>query len=970
VGSVLAIVSKAVFEAAGGAKLSPGDRFSTDRYVSGNKGLAPLADGGDLYLVTVRPGDVLWLVAVLRAPTFDGAAWIAAPNAAVVRDLTADQPRFRFANGKGLQAKAGALGMSLQTPRLLVDSDLVVLGATPADPPATPPPDPRPPERAAPAAAAAAPVAQVAPAEGDPALLARILVTWRATPWAALVPAAVALSERLESPAARALRSGDKVVDDAAWNAVLARGDEVDLGALFATFHRAPLPSLLRRAAALVDLPPDPRLAHLLHRLLQAPPFRATSSQPVWNQVFDAVLRHPDPATLAVVRKVAATEFPSGAAFQKYMAAKLAAAEKKLAAAGVEALVPPDGALSWLPDAAPPAPPQVAPAARKVPAPAWPRVGPPGASTAYTSTTARFLRRSPTGSWAAAWVADPSEREGQPELKTAALVAFDVATREVLVTHPLPPGAQEVFALGHAPGRIARVRGVSVEVVERDGAVASWQVVAEDAPPTQEGEGSVIVGLAFSPGDRELVVGVNVDVGGTDRHDRHEARAVVLSLADGATRELWRSPPAGDPRDAWQRACVWATDERVVWCTDRATRVWDRRWGAFSQVVEYRWAEVIGDGRSAAVTDTRTAGWTHLDLDTGAATVHAGALTAVDVWGSRVLLRAMGEKRYVPAGPLSVAGLDGRAQLQVDLPAEHDEAALLFDSGLAVAAGDHVVLHPGGGAVRWTNPRADHLAAGPGVRATATGSRAHLETPTGPRVHQEEHPIRALAFAPDGRTLYVAVTRSVRAVPLGKGKPKAMAAHAYPVTALAVAPDGTVVSAGEDHLVVVWDAGGTVRHRLTDAPGAVLGVAVDPDGTRVASVGDDGVLRVHDLTSGRLSETLAAPGGTGCVAWGADGRQLAWLDADGLALHTDGVTTRVSLPAPLGLAAHPDRPLYVVSTADGRLHGVLPDSATRVLTDGYQPAPTALVFGPDGALLVGAGAAGTVSALPLTWEVR
>ena len=46
-----------------------------DRYVSANKGLEPLADGGRLYLVTVRPpNEALWLVAVLEQPKFDGDA--------------------------------------------------------------------------------------------------------------------------------------------------------------------------------------------------------------------------------------------------------------------------------------------------------------------------------------------------------------------------------------------------------------------------------------------------------------------------------------------------------------------------------------------------------------------------------------------------------------------------------------------------------------------------------------------------------------------------------------------------------------------------------------------------------------------------------------------------------------------------------------------------------------------------------
>ncbi|MEQ1571767.1 MAG: hypothetical protein ABMA64_39430, partial [Myxococcota bacterium] len=144
--SVMAIVSKALFDAERGpaGALRVGDTWPTAVYTSANKGLAPLSDGGDLYLVTVRPGDVLWLVAVLRAPQFDGAKWTASPNVEPIRDLSSSIPSFRFSTGKGLQVKPGALGMSLQTPRALAPTDLTALGAPVTTPTPTPTPAPAP----------------------------------------------------------------------------------------------------------------------------------------------------------------------------------------------------------------------------------------------------------------------------------------------------------------------------------------------------------------------------------------------------------------------------------------------------------------------------------------------------------------------------------------------------------------------------------------------------------------------------------------------------------------------------------------------------------------------------------------------------------------------------------------------------------------------------------------------------------
>lgn len=128
---VLVIVSKAIFEKqarAAGRLLTEGEVFSTDRYVSESKAVEPVAGGGSLFLVTVRPDpERLWLVAVLDAPEKKDGAWIAKTNTRPIRDVTALLPSIRLESGKGIQAKPGALGMSLQTPRILADADVALL---------------------------------------------------------------------------------------------------------------------------------------------------------------------------------------------------------------------------------------------------------------------------------------------------------------------------------------------------------------------------------------------------------------------------------------------------------------------------------------------------------------------------------------------------------------------------------------------------------------------------------------------------------------------------------------------------------------------------------------------------------------------------------------------------------------------------------------------------------------------------
>jgi predicted Ser/Thr protein kinase len=131
---LLAIISKAIFERdARGVTL--GDVWPVDRYTSTNKALAPLEDGGRIFLVTVRPpNEQLWLVGVLDQPRFDGNAWLASPNATPATNITALRKTIVFESGKGMMQDRGTLGMSLQMPRVLAASDVDQILAAVANP--------------------------------------------------------------------------------------------------------------------------------------------------------------------------------------------------------------------------------------------------------------------------------------------------------------------------------------------------------------------------------------------------------------------------------------------------------------------------------------------------------------------------------------------------------------------------------------------------------------------------------------------------------------------------------------------------------------------------------------------------------------------------------------------------------------------------------------------------------------------
>jgi hypothetical protein len=129
---MLAIISRAVYER-DMPNAQVGEILPIHEYRSATPALRKLDSSSRLFLVTVRPPDEqLWLVAVLTDLSFDGTKWNAKANTLPVRDITELKGSLRFANGKGLKASPGRLGMALQTPRVLApdDSDLM-LGAAP-----------------------------------------------------------------------------------------------------------------------------------------------------------------------------------------------------------------------------------------------------------------------------------------------------------------------------------------------------------------------------------------------------------------------------------------------------------------------------------------------------------------------------------------------------------------------------------------------------------------------------------------------------------------------------------------------------------------------------------------------------------------------------------------------------------------------------------------------------------------------
>ena len=111
---------------------------------------------------------------------------------------------------------------------------------------------------------------------------------------------------------------------------------------------------------------------------------------------------------------------------------------------------------------------------------------------------------------------------------------------------------------------------------------------------------------------------------------------------------------------------------------------------------------------------------------------------------------------------------------------------------------------------------------------------------------------------------------------------RALPGHDGYASGVAFGPDGSrLASGGADGVVRVWDLGtGAEALAFRGHRGAVFGVAFGPDGRRVASAGRDGTVRTWELADG-AGRVLGSHGEAArCVAFSPDGARLASGGAD------------------------------------------------------------------------------------------
>ena len=132
---------------------------------------------------------------------------------------------------------------------------------------------------------------------------------------------------------------------------------------------------------------------------------------------------------------------------------------------------------------------------------------------------------------------------------------------------------------------------------------------------------------------------------------------------------------------------------------------------------------------------------------------------------------------------------------------------------------------------------------------------------------------------------------------------RALTGHTGPVRAVAIAPDGTwLATGGDDGSVRIWDP--ATGELDISATGGIRAVAFAPDGTWLATGGDDGSVRIWDPATGQQRAALTGHTGyVSAVAIAPDGTWLATAGGDR--------SVRIWDPATAGIRAamRVDRPL-------------------------------------------------------------
>lgn len=230
----------------------------------------------------------------------------------------------------------------------------------------------------------------------------------------------------------------------------------------------------------------------------------------------------------------------------------------------------------------------------------------------------------------------------------------------------------------------------------------------------------------------------------------------------------------------------------------------------------------------------------------------------------------------------------------------------------------------------------------------------------------------ALVYTPDGKQLAVgAFDGSIALIDTTSGKlVRRLTGHEdfIVLRGLAVAPDGsTLYSTGADGTVRAWNiATGSEIGQFTGGQTLlVLGLALSPDGTRLASISaEEGNVIVWDTASRTQVDKLLTEQGliTG-LAFTPDGSALGMTSVGGaLRLRqSDGKQSVVGAPGSVKLVAFLANAQLGILTDQGEVRIVRPRDNTNQVLNGLDGTPLALVANRTGTLLASGSSTGKIA---------
>jgi WD40 repeat protein len=234
--------------------------------------------------------------------------------------------------------------------------------------------------------------------------------------------------------------------------------------------------------------------------------------------------------------------------------------------------------------------------------------------------------------------------------------------------------------------------------------------------------------------------------------------------------------------------------------------------------------------------------------------------------------------------------------------------------------------------------------------------------------------VASVAFSRDGKRLATGVCQFEQPGKIWIGSPETghaeltIPAHVGIIWCVAFNPEGTrLASAGDDGRVLIWDTEtGALIKPLKDETQAVTSVAFSPDGKYLAEATGTrkeqfpetrpGVVRIWDTSTWREIQTLKKhTGSVNSVAFSPDGRRLASASSDRTVKIWDTETgdevntLRGHAGFVVGVAFHPDGKQLVSASEDSTLRiWDIETGATLVFLHGHAASVNGVAYSPDG----------------------